>query len=113
LGSSMVEVFRRSGAHLNIGFELYWRMCDAGLEVYPVPLAEVPLDVGPESMVYQRYACVTRSILPKIIEYGLASEGQVGIETLEERLRNEVLSARATVPLFALLVGQWAPKPSP
>jgi ubiquinone/menaquinone biosynthesis C-methylase UbiE len=109
----MNEVFRRSGAHLTIGLELYWRMCDAGLEPHPVPLAEVPLDIGPESAVYRRYASVTRSLLPKIVEYGLASESKVGIDTLEERLREEILSARATIPLFGLLTGQWARKPSP
>jgi ubiquinone/menaquinone biosynthesis C-methylase UbiE len=106
------EVFRRSGSHINLGLELNWRMRDAGLEPHSIPLAEVPFDIGPESAVYRRYATVTWSLLPKIVEYGIASEQEVEIETLEERLREEILSKRAVIPLFYLLIGQWARKPS-
>jgi len=107
------EVFARSGAHRDVGAELYWRMRDAGLVPHPVPLGEVALDVGPESVAYSRWATLTRSLLPKIVEYNLATEAQVDIETLEERLRSEALGKRATLPLFSgLLIGQWARKPS-
>jgi len=110
----MREVFARSGAHMNLGSELYWRMQDAGLVPHPVPLGEVPFDIGPESAAYDRWATLTRSLLPKIVEYGLATEAQVDVETLEERLRAEALDGRATIPLFSsLLIGQWARKPSP
>ena len=89
-------------------------MQDAGLIPHPVPLGEVPLDVGPESAAYDRWATLTRSLLPKIVEYGLATDAQIDIETLEERLRAEALSGRATIPLFScLLIGQWARKPPP
>lgn len=74
-------------------------------------LAEVPLDIGPESAVYHGHAALVRSILPKIVEYGLATEAEVGIETLEDRLRQETVAARATVPGDYLLVGQWGRKP--
>jgi hypothetical protein len=56
---------------------------------------------------------LTRSLEPKIIEYGLATEVEIDIETLEQRLREEAIAARATIPLFSgVLVGQWARKPS-
>ena len=106
------EAFARSGAHVNVGAELYWRMHDAGLIPYATPLAEVPLDIGPGSVVYQRHAAVIRSVLPKIIEYGLATESEVDIETLEQRLREEALAECATIPGDYLLVGQWAQKPT-
>jgi hypothetical protein len=35
------ETFKRSGANLEIGAELFWRMRDAGLEPDPNPLAEI------------------------------------------------------------------------
>ena len=104
------EVFARSGSHMNLGAELYWRMHDAGLVPHPMPLAEVPLDIGPESIVYHRHAAFTRSVLPKIVEYGLATEAEVDIETLEQRLREEAVAARATIPGDYLLIGQWARK---
>ena len=107
----MREVFARSGAHMNVGWELYWRMRDAGLVPHPVPLGEVPLGVGPESAAYDRYATLAQSLQPKIIEYGLATEAEIDIETLEQRLREEAMAARATIPLFSgVLVGQWARK---
>jgi hypothetical protein len=99
---------------MNIGWELYWRMRDAGLAPHPVPLGEVPLDIGPDSTAYERWATLTRSLQPKIIEYGLATDAEIDIETLEQRLREEAMAARATIPLFGgVLVGQWARKGSP
>ena len=108
------EVFARSGAHMNLGWELYWRMRDAGLVPHPVPLGEIPIDIGPDSGAYHRWATLTRSLQPKIFEYGLATVDEIDIETLEQRLREEAIAARATIPLFSgVLVGQWARKPSP
>jgi SAM-dependent methyltransferase len=106
------EVFARSGTHVNVGAELYWRMHDAGLVPHPVPLAEVPLDIGPGSVVYHLHAALIRSLLTKIVGYGLATESEVDIETLERRLREEALAARSNIPWDYLLVGQWARKPT-
>jgi hypothetical protein len=99
---------------VNVGWELYWRMRDAGLAPHPVPIGEVPLDIGPDSTAYHRWATLTRSLEPKIVEYGLATEEEIDSETLEQRLREEALAARATIPLFSsVLVGQWARRISP
>jgi len=108
------EVFARSGAHMNVGWELYWRMRDAGLAPHRVPLGEIPLDIGPDSIAYDRWATLTRSLQPRIIEYGLATEAEIDIDTLEQRLREEAMVARAPIPLFSgMLIGQWARKVSP
>jgi SAM-dependent methyltransferase len=101
-------VYERSGAHINLGLELWWRMRDAGLEPHATPLAEVPMDTRPDSLAYSRYASLIRSLLPRIVDYGLATEAEVAVDTLERRLRDEALPARAALPLFHLLVGQWA-----
>jgi ubiquinone/menaquinone biosynthesis C-methylase UbiE len=104
--------FAASGAHVNLGLELYWRMRDAGLTPHPSPLAEAPLEVGPESSTYTRWASLARSLAPRIVEYGLATEVEMDLDTLEQRLRDEALAARATVPSFSgLVVGQWARRP--
>jgi SAM-dependent methyltransferase len=103
--------FAQSGAHVNLGWELYWRMRDAGLTPHALPLAEVPLDIGPDSVAYDRWASLTRSLLPKIIAYGLATDAEVDIDSLQQRLRDEALAAHATLPLFSgVLVGQWGRK---
>ena len=104
--------FARSGTHANVGWELYWRMSDAGLTPDLAPIAEIPLQVGPGSGAYRRWAVLVRSLQPKIIEYGLATEAEIAIDSLEERLREEAQTNCASVPLLSsVLIGQWARKP--
>jgi SAM-dependent methyltransferase len=103
--------FASSGVHVNLGWELYWRMQDAGLTPDATPFAEMPLDIGPDSSAFDRWASITRSLAPKIVAYGVATEDEMDLETLGQRLRAEAVAARETVPLFSgLLVGQSARK---
>ena len=102
--------FERSGARLEIGAELYWRMRDAGLEPEPRPLAEIAVCMGQGPVAYRRWALFARSMLPKIVEYGLAAEKEV-LDTVEGRLRDELSDARDLMPLSWLMIGQWARKP--
>ena len=104
--------FERSGARLEIGAELYWRMLDAGLEPEPRPLVEIAVDGEKGALAYRRWVLLTRSLLPKIVEYGLATEEEV-LRTVEQELHNELLAARGLTPLSWLMIGQWARKPMP
>jgi hypothetical protein len=49
-------------------------------------------------------------MLPKIVEYGLATE-QTVLDIIERQLRNELLDVRGLLPLNWLTIGQWARKP--
>jgi ubiquinone/menaquinone biosynthesis C-methylase UbiE len=102
--------FERSGARLEIGAELYWRMRDAGLEPEARPLAEIAVCMGQGAVGYRRWALFARSMLPKIVEYGLATEKEV-LDTVEGPLRDELSDARDLIPLSWLMIGQWARKP--
>jgi ubiquinone/menaquinone biosynthesis C-methylase UbiE len=106
------ETFARSGASLSMGTELYWRMRDAGLEAAPQPLAEISVSTGTDTPGPRRWALFARSMLPKAIEYGLTSDAELDIDTLEHRLREEYLATRGVMPLTYLMVGQWGRKPS-
>jgi hypothetical protein len=106
------ETFARSGASLSMGAELYWRMLDAGLDPEPQPLAEISVSTGRDTSGPRRWALFARSLLPKAIEYGLATDAELDIDTLERRLRDEFLAARGVMPLTYLMIGQWARKPS-
>lgn len=101
--------FERSGARLDIGAELYRRMRDAGFEPAASPLAEIAMCLDP-AVGYRRWALFGVSMLPKIVEYGLAREEEV-LDLTERRLRDELLDARGLIPLSWLMIGQWARKP--
>lgn len=111
LQNLLSTTFARSGARLDIDAELYWRMLDAGLQPVPRPLAEIAVDGEHGARAYRRWVLITRSLLPKIVEYGLATEEEV-LHTVEE-LRDELLANRSLAPLSWLMSGQWAHKPVP
>jgi ubiquinone/menaquinone biosynthesis C-methylase UbiE len=110
LQSLLVETWVRSGARSAIGGELYERMRDAGLEPDPRPLAEIATCAGRETTAYRRWALMARSLLPKIVEYGLATE-QTVLDIIERQLREELIDVRGLLPLSWLMIGQWARKP--
>jgi SAM-dependent methyltransferase len=106
----LARTFERSGARLEIGGELYSRMLDAGLESDPKPLVEIPVFVDQGEVAYRRWALFARSMLPKIVQYGLATEEEIR-DTIERQLRDELLPGRGFIPLSWIMIAQWARKP--
>ena len=94
----LLDVFQRSGAHIGMGLDLYRVFVDAGL---PEPSLDFAAPVGgPETWPGYDYVMNSfRSMLPLIEEYGIATSVEVDVETLAERLRREVVSARRPVIL--------------
>jgi ubiquinone/menaquinone biosynthesis C-methylase UbiE len=105
------SVFERSGARPDIGAELYSRMRDAGLQPDPRPLAEFVLCPARDTVAHRRWALFARSMLPKIVEYGLGAEGEIR-HSVEHDLREELLAATGLVPLSWLMIGQSARVPA-
>jgi hypothetical protein len=105
------STFQRSGARPDIGAELYPRMRDAGLQPDPRPLAEFVLHPARDTVAYRRWALFARSMLPKIVEYGLGTEEEIRY-SVEHDLREELLAATGLVPLSWLMIGQWAHVPA-
>ena len=103
--------FQRSGARTDIGAELYPRMRDAGLQPSPRPLAEFVLCPARDTAAYRRWALFARSMLPKIVEYGLGTEEEIR-HSVEHDLREELLAATGLAPLSWLMIGQWARVPA-
>lgn len=95
--SWILDVFERSGAHLNTGLGLYEIFIDAGLAA---PKMNLQSPIGAEGtwVGYRYMATIFESLLPLITEYSLATSEQVDVDTLSERLRMEVL--RAKRPFF-------------
>ena len=105
-----VRTFDRSGARSEIGAELYSRMRDAGLEPDPSPLAEIAVHMNQGEIVYRRWVLFAQSVLPKIVEYGLATEKDI-LDALDE-LRDELMRGQGLLSSSWLMIGQWAYKPS-
>jgi len=94
----VIQVFRRSGAHTEMGLDLYGAFVDAGL---PEPVLDWTAPVGGPStwLGYEYVASSFRSLLPLIEEYGIATSEEVGVETIAARLREEVFAAKRPVML--------------
>jgi len=106
----IVAAFKRSGARTNLGTELFERMRDAGLEPDSSPIAEMLLRMGQSAFAARRWVTSVRGMLPRVIDYGIATEAQVDIDTLERRLLEEAARTGVVLPLWTLIVAQWARK---
>ncbi len=100
------EAFVRAGAETRMGDKLFAAYLDAGLPRPCLHLAS-PLGGGPDWEGYALAAGVVRSTLPLLLRYGIATAEEVQIETLEERLRAEIVAANGVVKLPEL-VSAWA-----
>jgi hypothetical protein len=62
---------------------------------------------------FARYGANTlRSLMPQVVQHGVATAAEVGIETFERRYREEVLGRGSVVQWFTC-VGAWARKGVP
>jgi ubiquinone/menaquinone biosynthesis C-methylase UbiE len=109
-GRCVSETYARAGVELEMGWKLYQTFLDAGLPE-PQLRTETLIGGGREWMErFAPYAANTlRSLMPLILEYGVATEEEIGIESFEARYREEILSQRGIVQP-ATMVGAWARK---
>jgi hypothetical protein len=78
-----------------------------GLLNHPGPFGS---HVSPVSHAGEYAAQTIRSVLPMMEKLGVATAEEVRVETLAERLRDEVVAGGGVI-VFANLVGAWARKP--
>ena len=112
VGRCVSETFARGGVELAMGWKLRQTFLDAGL-VSPQLYVDAFINGGSEWM--QRFAPyvanLLRSLMPRILEYGIATEEEIGIETFEQRYMEEVLTQHSVVQWWSC-VGAWARKQS-
>jgi hypothetical protein len=109
-GELLLETFRRAGTEKGMGLKMYGAFAAAGLPA-PDIRVERPAGGGSEYPGYGYVAGVLRSLLPMAEKLGVvASVEEVGIETLHERLRDEVVALGGVVTLPSI-VGAWSRKP--
>ena len=91
-------VFERSGAHVEMGMQLYKAYVDAGLPE-PTLHFEAPLG-GPENWPGFEYLENSfRSILPLIEAYEIATADEIGVDTLAARIQAEVAASKRPIML--------------
>ena len=104
-GARIAETLRRAGADLRTGLKLPVIFEDAGLPT-PRTLQMARVEHGPDAAGYAWMEQLTRTLLPLMERTGVASAAEVDVDTLAERIRNEVVARRASVVLPPF-VGAW------
>ena len=105
-----LEAFRRSGANVGMGLDLYSTFVDAGL---PEPSLQYSAPVGgPEAWIgYQFIAAAFRSLLPLLERFEIATAEEVDLDTLAQRLRTEVVASKRPL-ILPPHVTAWAQLPT-
>jgi SAM-dependent methyltransferase len=100
----------RGGPDLQMGSKLFQTYLDAELPAPQLRL-DAPIGGGPDWPGYAYVADTVRSLLPMLQQMGMVTAEDVGIETLADRLRAEVVGQRG-VQMLPIVIGAWARKPS-
>ncbi len=101
----IVETLDREKVKNLMGLGLYRTFVEAGLPP-PQMIMGARVEGSSDSLGYQIVAQVVKSLLPVMEKLGIANEKEVQIETLAQRLRDEVIS-RGAVIVLPPLVGAW------
>lgn len=105
LRDRLMAVCDRFFAHAtcaNIGSRLWTLLIEAGFE-RPDCRAEYPISGGSESVYYEWIAESFRSIQPRAMAQGIVAEGEFDVDTLEQRLREEVTAGNSCFPAPAMI----------
>lgn len=102
-------VFERCGFHPRIGVSLGQVFEAAGLT--PSLLGTTRMEQGGGGFCPTWLVTTVRSLAPAMVKTQVATEAEIDIETLDQRIRQEADAANALL-LGPLMVGAWAVKPA-
>jgi SAM-dependent methyltransferase len=94
------------GPDIEMGLKLFRAFQDAGLPA-PQLCHDAPIGGGPDWPGYAYLAGTVRSLLPFLRQVGALTAEEVDIETLEDRLRAEVVE-QGGIQILPALIGAWA-----
>jgi ubiquinone/menaquinone biosynthesis C-methylase UbiE len=111
LGHWVSETFRRGGVEISMGKKIHQFFVDAGFEA---PRMKTDALTGGGADFLNRFvsslgANLLRSMLPSILEYGVASEVELELDTFDGRYLEEVLRQKSVVQWFPFTAA-WAPR---
>lgn len=102
------QTLKDTGAQIYLGLELYSVFLAAGLPG-PSMRMDALIGGGPQCPVYEIVAELIQSLLPAMEKMKIASAAEVGISTLVQRMRDEVVALKGVV-LSAGFIGAWSRK---
>jgi len=105
-GALACEAIRRSGANIEMGFDLPRVFQEAGL---PAPAMHMEVPLGNDPQFVGLICDLLGSLLPEVERLGLRADDIGDFDTLAERLQAEVAASRGVVT-FSALVGGWVRK---
>lgn len=105
----MTAVFDHCGYNPRIGVSLGQVFQDVGLTASLLGMTR--MEQGGEGFCPTWLTATIRSLLPAMTRTKIATEAEIDIDTLEDRIRSEAQQAGSLL-LGPLMVGAWAVKPS-
>ena len=99
------EMLASEGANVHMGFDLYTVLSAAGLNVEHVRAEANVLT----PTTHYPVATIIRAVLPRLLQHGVATEEEIDVDTLDERLIEERQEAGATC-IWEMVFCAWARK---
>lgn len=100
-------MLRNEGANLHMGHDLFRVMSEAELEVQEVRAEANVWTPATRFPIAQLF----RMVMPRITAPGIATEAEIDVDTLEQRLADERREASATL-IWELVFGAWGRVPT-
>jgi ubiquinone/menaquinone biosynthesis C-methylase UbiE len=104
----IIETYSRARVEIEMGARLFATFREAGLPE-PQLTCDTHISGGIDSPAYECIADAIRSLLPTMVKHGVATADEIELDTLADRLRQEVVSASGVIVLPPL-VGAWTRK---
>ena len=102
----IAETFRRGDVQYDIGGRLYHVFRRAGLPG-PAVLEHITAGGGAAMRPYcENSAGIVRSLLPRMEQFGIATAAEVQVDTLADRLEQEICAADSQIT-YIPIVGAW------
>lgn len=101
VGERLTQAFQRAGLDTR-GLNLFHLFLEAGL---PTPEMELVTTVGggPDWAGYEQLVDITSALLPLIVNFGIATQEEVQVETLLQRLREEAATRQNVIMIHGLM----------
>jgi SAM-dependent methyltransferase len=106
--SWIMDLYDRAGMDLHAGMRLFRLYKDAGL---PDPQMHLDAAVGGggDWPGYEYIAGLVRTILPRLVEHGVATADEVDVDSLADRLRAQVVASGGVMTTWSFITA-WARK---